>query len=108
MKRRNFRERSAIVAKYLGCGQTQEEFAKANHVSLSSLCRWISEARTKGGEYKGGSGYVEVDAGPSSSLGSVACRVDIGYVGIEFGVLPGPHWLAEFADAISMKATLRK
>jgi hypothetical protein len=108
MKRRNLSERSAIVAKYHESGQTQEAFAKENDVGLSSLSRWIYEARRNGVENKSGGGYFEVDAGSFSSLGSVACRVVVGNLNFEFGALPGAHWLAEFADAVSMKAMLRK
>lgn len=102
MKRRNFRERAAIVASYIESGQTQEAFAKANDISLGSLVRWIRENRRDGG------GYVEVDTNSFSDFGSVACRVVAGNLTFEFGALPGPQWLAEFAAACSMRATRTK
>jgi len=58
MKMRNFEERSAMVADFQSSGQSQEAYAKTQGVKVSSLRRWLGEARKAQRDTASGSGFV--------------------------------------------------
>lgn len=108
MKMRNFEERSAMVADFQSSGQSQEAYAKTQGVKVSSLRRWLGEARKAQRDTASGSGFVEVNAVSFSGFGQAACRVVVGELSFEFGALPGPSWLAEFSQIFSSKVKRQK
>ena len=108
MRNRNFEQRSGVVSEFHDSGQDQEKFASTHGIKLSSLRRWLSEERKLKAKGKMGSGYVEIDAGSFSALGSIACRVVVEKLAFEFGALPGPGWLGEFANTLCETAKRRK
>ncbi len=103
MKKRKLSERTALVNKYHRSGQSPSEFAKKHGVHPNTVSKWLKEAQELGSVPECGSGFVEVDTNYYSSPSLTACRAVVGNISFEFGVLPGPRWLAEFANSVCMK-----
>ncbi len=106
MKMRKLEERLAMVARIRKSGLEQGEFAEAQGVNVRTLQNWLTEARKYEQNADKGCGFVEVEEGSSShnAIGRAACRVVAGELAFEFGVLPEPNWLAEFAHSFSNNA----
>ncbi|MCP4677853.1 MAG: hypothetical protein GY854_20515 [Deltaproteobacteria bacterium] len=106
MKMRKLEERLAMVAKFRSSGLEQGEFAEAQGVNVRTLQNWLTEARRLEQNTDKGCGFVEVEDGSSShnAIGQAACKVVAGVLAFEFGVLPEPNWLAEFAHSFSNNA----
>jgi hypothetical protein len=103
VRKRSTAERERLLTLFARSGQTQQRFCHENHVALSTLTYWLSQARQR---VAGAGGGVLVEV-PSSMAGGAHAACSIPSAGdivdmrlpnrIELRVLAGtdPAWLGE-------------
>jgi transposase-like protein len=103
VRKRSTAERERLLTLFARSGQTQKRFCRQNHVALSTLTYWLSQARQSVPEALEGV-VVEVPSGMAGSAhaacgtSSAGATVDIRLPNrVELRVLSGtdPAWLGE-------------